>query len=178
MLNTGLKLSFSTIALSTLIAAGHLSSPAVMAQQPPECISPPENPVVISLKSNPTSNAEAACLAVTLARVIQSNPYNRQYVTMFPTLDGVALGSHKTVKLKRFKCEVPGPFAGLPPDKTGTISLEENLNGFLEGGGTMIICPLCWETRYGDTPPDYGELPWGSCVIPEMFGFAEKVIDF
>ena len=178
MENVGQKLSFSTIALSTLIAVSHLSSTAAIAQQPPDCTSPPENPVVISLKSNPKSNAEAACLAVTLARVIQSNPYYSQGVTMFPTLDGVALGSHKTVKSPRFKCEVPGPFAGLPPDQTGTISLEDNLNGFLDEGGTMIICPLCWITRYGDTPPDYGELPLGGCVIPEMFGFAEKVIDF
>jgi len=124
------------------------------------------NDIVVTLKANPTSNAEQACLAVTLARVLQT----QTNVTLFPTLDGVALADASVVRLRRFKCETP----------FGRVTLKENLEAFLEGNpNNMVICPLCYTARYGDEPPDYGFLPPpGNPAVVQMFLDAAKVIDF
>lgn len=151
--------------------------------------------IVISLKLNPRSNAKAACLAVTLARSLRGDfpdpstdarPETGANVTLFPTLDGVALGDAHVVWNPRFECMTP----------EGMISLEGNLQLFLCDAGTaddcdipddlnmnnMVICPLCWIDRYGyvdeSTPvmPDYGVLN-GNAVGKVLLG-AEKVFDF
>jgi hypothetical protein len=124
------------------------------------------NDVVVTLSENPASNAERACLAVTLARVLQT----QTNVTLFPTLDGVALADASVVRLKRFRCETP----------FGTISLKENLEAFLAGNPhNMVICPLCYTARYGDEAPGYGYLPPpGDPAVVQMFLSAAKVIDF
>lgn len=139
--------------------------------------------IVVTLKTNPRKNPEAACLAVTFARMSQMGGAN---VTLFPTLDGVALGNKKVVAGKRhrhFKCSVP---TTMEPD--GEISLKDNLNAFLAGNSdNMVICSLCWVERYGDKPPDYGILP-PECTSPgipfecmaimKMTLDADKVFDF
>ena len=120
--------------------------------------------IVISPKQSPLANAEAVCLSITLARSLQSAGKN---VTLFPTLDAVAIGDAKVVSNPRFKCNMP----------TGEISLKENLEAFLGGNrNNLVICPLCWGERYGTQEPDYGVLS-GQAVGAVLLG-AEKVIDF
>ena len=131
--------------------------------------------IVITLKSNPMSHAETACLAVTLARVLKGAGGN---VTLFPTLDGVALRDVRVIGSRRFKCETP--FSSEP------ISLQENIEAFLSSDDDMVICPLCWRKRY-DKYPDYGLLP-PPCIGPgnlykctavvRLLMNADKVIDF
>ena len=109
---------------------------------------------------------EAACLSVILARTLKAGDPTAN-VTLFPTLDGVALGDSKVVSSRRFRCNTPG----------GEISLEENLEAFLAGNpNNMVICPLCWIERYGDQEPDYGVLD--SNAVGALLLNAEKVIDF
>ena len=121
--------------------------------------------IVISFKDNPMSHPEEACLVVTLARSLSGDPTAN--LTLFPTLDGVALGDEKVVSSRRFKCNTPW----------GEISLQENLEAFLaDNPNNMVICPLCWAERYGAQQPDYGVL--NPPAVGALLLGAEKVIDF
>lgn len=175
--------------LAALIAASLFSTPAFADWRDnygasSTALEPQD--IVVSLKLNPGSNAEAACLAVTLARSLrgdfsppEAQPTNAN-VTLFPTLDGVHLGNADIVSLRRFKCTTP----------EGVVSLQENLEDFLCDTGdrldcpvvedfnmnNLVICPICWGERYGDVDPDYG------VRLPQAVGAvllnAEKVFDF
>jgi hypothetical protein len=51
------------------------------------------------------------------------------------------------------------------------------LEAFLNGNpNNMVICPLCWEERYGDQLPDYGVL--NPPAVGALLLNAEKIIDF
>ena len=122
--------------------------------------------IVISLKLNPMSDPEAACLSVTLARALKGGDPSAN-VTLFPTLDGVAMGDSKVVSSHRFKCTTPW----------GELSLQENLEAFMDGNpNNMVVCPICWRERYGDQLPDYGVL--NSNAVGAVLLNAEKILDF
>jgi predicted peroxiredoxin len=131
--------------------------------------------IVVSLKSDPMANAEMACLAVTFARSLSGGAN----VTLFVTLDGVTLGDESVVKRRRFKCDTPW----------GEISLKENLEAFIDDNdNNMVVCPLCWISRYGDEElPEYGVLPGSThpelgpidpMAIGKMMLDADKILDF
>ena len=141
--------------------------------------------IVITLKSDPRSNPEAACLAVTLARSLRGDflpsgaTATAANVTLFPTLDGVAIGDAHVVSRPRFRCNTP----------EGVISLQENLEDFLCDTGdridcayddfnmnNLVECPLCWSERYPGQMPYYGVL--NPAAVNEVLLNAEKVIDF
>jgi hypothetical protein len=121
------------------------------------------------------SNPEMACLAVTFARSLLHNDNNLTYanVTLFVTLDGVSLADDSVTGSRRFKCETPW----------GKISLKENLEAFIGvNNNNMVVCPICWKSRYGDELPDYGVLPGAEGVdskaIGKMMLDADKILDF
>ena len=138
--------------------------------------------IVITLKSNPMSHPEMACLAVTFARSLSGAPFAN--VTLFVTLDGVSLADASVTGSRRFKCETPW----------GEISLKDNLEAFLTGDSeemnhnNMVVCPICWKSRYGDELPDYGVLPGADDpdgvhgapgdAIGKMVFDADKILDF
>ncbi|NOQ78506.1 MAG: hypothetical protein GQ546_03800 [Gammaproteobacteria bacterium] len=131
-----------------------------------------EQDIVITLKSNPMSNPEAACLAVTFAKSLSGNPMAN--VTLFVTLDGVSLADDAVVSSRRFKCDTPW----------GEKTLIETLQDFLGGDdNNMVVCPLCWGSRYGDELPDHGVLPGSDDGTPgdaigKMIFKADKILDF
>lgn len=128
--------------------------------------------IVISLQSNPLTDPERACLAVTFARMLKGQGAN---VTLFVTLDGVPLADASVVSSPRFKCDIPEQF----PEEEEVISLEENLDKFLgpnpQGNPNMVVCPLCWKSRYGSEIPDNGTK---SANIGTMILNADKILDF
>ena len=132
----------------------------------------PQN-VVIVVSENPRSNPESTCLAVTLANALTFGP-RPQNVTLFATLDGVALGLEAVVGSPRFKCT---------QSDGSKISLQANLETFLNGNqDNLVLCPICYKERFGDEPPTYGVRPGsdgtpGSAVI-DVLANADKVIDF
>jgi hypothetical protein len=151
--------TFAALSMSSLSSNADWTSNA-----PPIQAGVPQD-IVITLKLNPMSQPEAACLSVTLARSLSGDPSAN--VTLFPTLDGVALGDNGVVSSRRFKCNTPW----------GEISLQENLEAFIAGNpNNMVICPLCWTERYGDQSPDYGVLD--SSAVGALLLNAEKIIDF
>jgi len=129
--------------------------------------------IVVSLKLNPKSHPEAACLSITIARNLRGDfsppgaPPTEANVTLFPTLDGVALGDDKVVSSPRFECVTP----------EGFLTLAENLDAFIDGNpANMVICPICWSERYGTALPDYGVL--NPPAVNRILLNAEKIIDF
>ena len=135
--------------------------------------------IVITLKSNPMSNPEMACLAVTFARSLSADSTSlTNNVTLFVTLDGVSLADDSVTSSRRFKCDFPGQDGEILE-----ISLKENLEAFIAGNdNNMVVCPLCWKSRYGDELPDYGVLPGAEGVdskaIGKMMLDADKILDF
>jgi len=137
--------------------------------------------VVITLKSDPNHDPEAACLAVTFARSLARNP--NANITLFVTLDGVNLASDKYIskrRLKEYECSTPFPFD--PPH----VTLKENLDTFITDTigdhHNVVVCPICWKERYGEEIPDYGVLPGVDGVpgdaIGKMMFDADKILDF
>ena len=153
-----------TASTFAVLAMTSLSSNADWTSNAPPIQAGIAQDIVISLKLNPMSQPEAACLSVTMANALKDGGAN---VTLFPTLDGVALGDSKVVSSRRFKCNT----------SSGEITLQENLDNFLDGDpNNMVICPLCWTERYGDQQPDYGVLD--SQAVGALLLNAEKIIDF
>jgi len=140
-----------------------------------------EQDVVISLKSDPNHDPEAACLAVTFARSLSRNP--NANITLFVTLDGVNLASDNYISKRRLKeYECTTPFLSDPP----YVTLKENLNLFLDetsdNHNNVVVCPICWKERYGEEIPDYGVLPGAEgtpgTAIGTMIFNADKILDF
>lgn len=130
--------------------------------------------IVISLKSNPMTHIEQACLAVTFARSLSMNP--RANITLFVTLGGVSLADkHSAAFNEHFMCTTPW----------GVITLKENLEEFLDEkhDDSLVVCPICWTERYGSAKPGYGVLPGSSPGVPDnaigvMMFNADKILDF
>ena len=106
--------AFSMLAMTSLSSYGECTSNA------PPIQAGVAQDVVISLKLNPMSNPEAACLSVTMARALKGGDPTAN-VTLFPTLDGVAMGDIKLISSRRFKFTTPW----------GELSLQENLESFI-----------------------------------------------
>ena len=110
--------------VALLLTVGLLSQATIADWQIP----PNENKqnIVIVVSEDPLSNAERTCLAVTLA----SNLSGTANITLFATLDGVALGVESIVDSRRFKC---------PQADGSEISLQENLEAFLSGDPNNLV---------------------------------------
>lgn len=153
----GLATALSVAALPTVVSGDWTVNQGGLDVNSPQ-------DVVVTLKVNPLTNPEQACLAVTLARALKRTTTN---VTLFATLDGVALGDAKIVGNPKFRCTVTP--AG------DELSLEENLWAFLDGNNNnLVICPICWAERYGIAEPDYGAY---TSPVPMLLR-ADKILDY
>ncbi|MFB1487633.1 MULTISPECIES: DsrE family protein [unclassified Thiocapsa] len=133
---------------------------------------------------------EAACIATTLARNLQTAAEaTGQHVGMFPALAGVKLVNKTFLINSRAgaqPCFDPDPDTegyesidlgiSVPDDYTLLIDL---VTQFLDVGGRVVVCPLCWLSRgYSETDLlDGAEIGTPETVGPLFLG-AQKVIDF
>jgi predicted peroxiredoxin len=133
---------------------------------------------------------EAACVATALARNLQlAAKSSGQKVGMFPALAGVKLANERFLidsKAGAQRCFDPDTDkhgykssdfgVPVPDDYTLLIDLVRQ---FLDAGGRMVVCPLCWVSR--EYPPtaliEGAEIGTPQTVGP-LFLKAEKVIDF
>jgi len=155
--------SISTFILGILVAGAFQSASAEWNETAGGISAADAQDIVITMKVNPRRNLEQACLAITFARSLSAKP--NANITLFVTLDGVALAKEKVINKRRLKCVTPW----------GEISLQKSLEAFLKGNSNnednegnlinqnaMVVCPICWDERYGDDLPDYGVLPISS----------------
>jgi hypothetical protein len=131
--------------------------------------------IVITMDKDPRVLTEAACTAVTAARVLGQGGLND--VTLLLVRDGVIMASAEALngpELQQSKCTVPDFTAQDPTANLVEVTLKENLEGFLgcdtdtngdddckgdnhQGGFAHLFpCFLCWKTRFGDAVSDYG----------------------
>ncbi|MFZ0789430.1 MAG: hypothetical protein WAM94_07385 [Chromatiaceae bacterium] len=99
--------------------------------------------IVISLSSNPTEDAEPACVALQIGMNLlmddldgtkpggEVTPADR--VVLFVTLDGVYLVAPQ-IDLSVQECLTAG----------GRKPLSGILSQFVTNGGEVVVCPLCW----------------------------------
>jgi hypothetical protein len=122
--------------------------------------------IVLTLSEDPSMKPEVACLVLTMGQFLRSSS-RKANVTVFLKNDGVKLADAATISLVPDLCQTP----------QGAVTLEENLNAFLEGNDNNLVnCPICWGARFGMQEPDYGILD--SNAIPPLLLGADKVIDF
>jgi hypothetical protein len=135
--------------------------------------------IVIAIKTDPLVDPEPACVALQIGinLLMDTIPVQGNYfsvtradeVTLFPTIGGVELiNPDNDLALAQPVCDTPaGPSSG---------SLAELLQGFVNLGGEVVVCPLC-ATRRGITEPTYGIMGNG-VDIHNLFLEGDKVIDF
>ena len=131
--------------------------------------------IVVSLKQDPASEEgfEAACVAVQLAMLLQMNGAE---VTVFATLGGARIADSALLERDNRSCNT----------SQGEAPLRNLVNGFISaGGGTdrILVCPLCWGSRYGFEPAAMDNLVGGAYVgdaaaMAGTFLGADKILDF
>lgn len=140
--------------------------------------------IVMTLQVDPLSDQEPACVALQLGTLLLSQGAD---VTLFPTLDGVGIGNANVLAaLHKAPSEKADCLSG-----EGLTPLPSIVDGFLKAGGTMVVCPLCWTSRYGtleensidqliqgETSDDMRVRLGDPLSIGDLFMNADKVIDF
>jgi hypothetical protein len=131
--------------------------------------------VVISLGTDPTVDAEPACVALQIGMNLLMDDLNgtaaggkvtpADRVVLFATLDGVKLVA-STSDLTA-ECVAPG----------GRLSLSAILDQFSRQGGEVVVCSLCWIAREYSEAPTYGIVA-NAFDIHSLFLYADKVIAF
>ncbi|MCG6896814.1 MAG: hypothetical protein LJE61_14755 [Thiocapsa sp.] len=139
---------------------------------------------------------EAACVATALARNLQmAAESSGQSVAMFPALAGVKLANEPLLIRSKAGAEAcfdpdedsegyesPDFNISVPDDYTLLLDLVRQ---FLDVGGRMVVCPLCWVSRgyppcaliEGSGTGATAEIGTPETVGP-LFLNAQKVIDF
>ena len=145
--------------------------------------------VVIALKTNPIRDPEAACVALQIGMNLLMDldgtvgPADR--VVLFPTLDGVEIVSDRMAMRGTLPNGKPKPYPAhlYCTTPSGEVPLPELVYGFVNmPNAEVVVCPLCWNTRYSGEDPLYSDLETvrvGNGVdIHNLFLYADKVIDF
>jgi hypothetical protein len=100
-------------------------------------------------------------------------------VTIFATLGGVGIANKAAQKSTRLCEKVSREGKLLEP-----AEISEILDAYLEAGGEILACPLCWVVRYGDLNGSQGQMIGGGqgAVYPAspvpLLLQADKVIDY
>jgi predicted peroxiredoxin len=131
--------------------------------------------VVVSLKQDPASEAgfEAACVALQMATLLQMNGAE---VTLFATLGGARIADQALLARDVRTCDTA----------SGEVPLRNLVAGFINaGGGTdrILMCPLCWGSRYGFEPAAMENFVDGAYMgdaasMASVFLAADKILDF
>lgn len=135
-----------------------------------------ENNFVVSVKSNlyDVKGYEAGCVALKTALLLMDKGAT---VTLFPSLDGINIVNKTQLTyidavsefVHEYKCKT----------SAGMKLLGELVAEFTQAGGTIIACPLSWNTRFDDESDLNDNAKVGSAdSLADMFMKAEKIIDY
>jgi len=131
--------------------------------------------ILLAFKQDPATEDgfEAACISMQLAMLMQRSG---AYVTIFATLGGARLADQQMLERDKRMCKT----------STGQAPLLGLVNSFLAlGGGVdrIIVCPVCWMTRYGSEQDAMDNMLEGAIlgdaeIMGAMFLGADKILDF
>lgn len=143
-----------------------------------------EENIVVSLQTSPFLNAEPACVGVQIATNLLLADVNGPdpggevtpagSVTLFVTLQGVDAVSPRMDGLT----EENAPVELYCTTPQGDKLLPDLIAGFVDKGGKILVCPLCWTTRYPGATPLFDADVGNGVTVHNLFLEADKVIDF
>lgn len=133
--------------------------------------------IAIVVQTDPRTTVEPACIAVQIGINLLSDDLDgdgkkdaiaANQVSLFPTLGGVAIAAD---------LEALTPPLANCRTANGESPLTALLDRFEQLGGKIIVCGLCWTSRFGDSEPSRGSLgdPWS---VHNLFLYADKVLTF
>lgn len=174
-----------------LILGAIVIIPAVAGQNGNSGMGPPGSmgggeSVVITLQTSPFFNAEPACVAVQIGTNLLMDNVGEPVtpvaeVTLFVTLQGVDAVSPRMPP----PTALAGPTAPPPPIEhfcttPGDDKLLSDLiaNFTTNMGGNIVVCPLCWKTRFPGETPEFGATLPTPAQLHDLFLKADKVISF
>ena len=187
------------------LPAAVLAALSAMASVPASAIESEIQDVVITLQQDPFENLEASCVAIQIGMSQLAMGSN---VTLFPTLAGVGVVNNEVLETLYPDDDAGRPgkaqghayghrntkwaepehcVVGKPDGSIVMMPLRDLLDGFVNAGGQILVCPLCWYSRYPETmehPELLSELLYepavmgGPSTIPFLFNDANKVIDY
>jgi len=131
--------------------------------------------IVISLQEDPLAeDPERACVALQLGTGLLKSGAE---VTIFATLGGVAIANQASLSSSSL-CER----VSMDGNLMEPAPLSAILSNYLDAGGEILACPLCWVVRYGDLMDSMDQLIEGDAVYADspvpLLLEADKVIDY
>jgi predicted peroxiredoxin len=126
---------------------------------------------------------EAACIALQLATLMAKKGAT---VTLFPSLDGVVIANKAHLAWAETyasgnNSNVTGVGSWTCATSTGPTPLPNLITGFVGAGGTILVCPVCWNSRYASDAN--AELVDGASLgdsntLSDLFAGSDKILDF
>ena len=171
-------------AVVTVSGAGLLLGEAQAGKGPPVPDDDEGENVVVSLQTSPFLNAEPSCVGVQIATNLLLDDVNgpdpggevtpAESVTLFVTLQGVDAVSPRMDGLT----EETAPVELFCTTPQGDKLLPDLIAGFVARGGKILVCPLCWMSRYPGAEPLFGAEVGNGVTVHNLFLEADQVIDF
>ena len=131
--------------------------------------------VMVTVKQDPATEDgfEAACIALQLSMLMQKSGAD---VTMFLSLGGTRIADQALLERDKRMCMT----------SSGEAPLLGLVNGFISLGGDVdriMICPLCWTSRYGSEQEALDNMVHGAFIgtaetMGAAFLGADKMLDF
>lgn len=158
-----MKAFTSRVVTALILGAAVFSSPLALAK----------DKVVLSLQQDPAGDGqEAACVALQLGTGLLMSKKKKAEVTIFATLDGVYIADEDIYNGDDSPiCDTINPAGVL-----GEAPLRNVLENFLDAGGEVLLCPLCFRVRQPFTVIDDPQI-YVASPIPLLLE-AKKVIDY
>jgi sulfur relay (sulfurtransferase) complex TusBCD TusD component (DsrE family) len=135
-----------------------------------------EQSIAISLKQDlfTEKGYEAACISLQLGIMLAKQGAT---VTLFPSLDGVAIANALQLAYVDVFAEEIGEWQCTTSN--GPAPLGNIVTSFVAEGGSMLVCPLCWNSRYGENAVLVeGASVGATATLAELFLGADKILDF
>lgn len=101
--------------------------------------------IVFGLQGDPYFDSAPACVAIQLGMLLlneKAPPTEpKATVTLFASVDGVGIADAHALNKSKTICDTMNPQTG----KLGTALLADLVQDYLDAGGNILACPMCWE---------------------------------
>lgn len=105
--------------------------------------------IVIGLQGDPYFDSDPACVAIQLGSLLLSENLEGSpptvAVTLFASVEGVGIADAHALNKSKTICATLVPDPDNPPYMMlAEIDLYDVVQGFLNAGGEILACPMCW----------------------------------
>mgnify|MGYP003574282635 FL=1 len=100
--------------------------------------------IVFGLQGDPYFDLAPACVAIQLGMLLLNEnapPTDiKAEVTLFASVDGVGIADAHALNKSKTICDTMSPATG----ELGTAFLADLVQDYLDAGGNILACPMCW----------------------------------